>query len=99
MGAVEQFTRRGIRLELAEGDNVRAIGALNESLRMAIKTQKRQIINELRWREFEALLAIVAPAYRTPAHELEEIRAIARADLASAIEAYRIMARQIGGRP
>ncbi|MFM7294580.1 MAG: hypothetical protein ACKO1K_07175 [Burkholderiales bacterium] len=97
MGAVEQFTRRGIRLELADGDNVRAIGTLNDSLRTAIKTQKRQIIDELKRQEFEALLAIVAPAYRTPAHELEEIRSLAKEDLASAIEAYRVMAKQIKG--
>lgn len=93
MGAVEQFMRRGIRLELADGDNVRAIGTLNESLRAAIKTQKAQIIGELNWREFEALLAIVAPAYNTPAHEYAEMREAARRDLPAAIHAYRDMAK------
>ncbi len=92
MGAVEQFTRRGIRLELADGDNVRAIGALNDSLRAAIKTQKAQIIGELQRREFEALLSIVAPDYRTPAHEYAEIREAAAGDMAAAIETYRFMA-------
>ena len=75
MGAVEQFARRGIRLELADGDNVRAIGTLNDSIWAAIKTQKIQIVDELQWQEFEALLSIVAPAYNTPAHEIDESEA------------------------
>lgn len=95
MGAVEQFTRRGIRLELADGENVRAIGTLNDSLRAAIKTQKAQIIDELERQEFEALLAIVAPAYNTPANELDEIRQSARNNLASALVAYRLLANEI----
>jgi hypothetical protein len=95
MGALDQFTRRGIRLELADGDNVRAIGTLNDSLRSAIKTQKAQIIGELQRREFETLLAIVAPAYNTPAHEYAEIRAAARDDLDCALIAYRDLARQV----
>ena len=98
MGAVEQFARRGIRLELADGDNVRAIGTLNDSLRAAIKTQKTQIIDELQWQEFETLLSIVAPAYNTPAHELNEICNTARNDLSSALISYRLMAKQIEGR-
>ena len=97
MGAVEQFLRRGIRLELADGDNVRAIGTLNDSLRAAIKTQKAQIIGELQRREFEALLSIVAPAYNTLAGEYMEIRAAAAGDMAAAIQSYRIMAKQIKG--
>ena len=51
--------------------------------------------NGEQWREFESLLAIVAPAYNTPAHELEEIRDTARNDLTSALIAYRVMAKQI----
>ena len=47
------------------------------------------------WREFESLLKVVAPAYDTPAHELEEIRDTARDDLTSALIAYRVMAKQI----
>jgi hypothetical protein len=47
------------------------------------------------WREFESLLEIVAPAYNTPAHELDEIREAARNDLASALIAYRLMAKEI----
>ncbi|MBC7623528.1 MAG: hypothetical protein H7232_09100 [Aeromicrobium sp.] len=97
MGAVDQFTRRGIRLELADGDNVRAIGTLNDSLRSAIKTQKAQIIGELQRREFEALLSIVAPAYNTPAHEYAEIREAAAGDMAEAIICFRSMAKQIKG--
>ena len=45
--------------------------------------------------EFESLLAIVAPSYKTPAHELDEIREAAKADLVAAICAYRLMARHI----
>jgi hypothetical protein len=51
-----------------------------------------------KWREFESLLAIVAPAYNTPAHELIEIRETAHNDLASALIAYRLMAKQIESR-
>ena len=47
------------------------------------------------WREFESLLAIVAPAYNTPTHELAEIRETACNDLAAALIAYRFMAKQI----
>lgn len=95
MGALEQFARRGIRLELADGDNVRAIGTLNDSLRTAIKTQKPQIIGELKRREFEALLAIVARAHNTPAHEIVELRQLARDNIDDALSCYRIMAKQI----
>jgi hypothetical protein len=94
MGAVEQFTRRGIRLELADGNNVRAIGTLNDSLRAAIKTQKAQIIDELKRQEFEALLSIVAPAYNTPAHEYQQIREVAATDLVAALACFRELARQ-----
>jgi hypothetical protein len=48
-----------------------------------------------KWQEFESLLAIVAPAYNTPANELDEIREAARNDLASALIAYRLMATEI----
>ena len=47
------------------------------------------------WLEFKRLLAIVAPAYRTPAHEYAEMRAAARGDLACALIAYRELARQV----
>ena len=95
MGAVEQFLRRGIRLELADGDNVRVIGTLNESLRTAIKTQKAQIIDELHWREFETLLAIVGPSYRTRPDEYPVLREVARGDLANALIYYRSEAKRI----
>jgi hypothetical protein len=47
------------------------------------------------WQEFDSLLEIVAPAYNTPAHELDEIREAARRDIASALIAYRLMAKEI----
>lgn len=49
------------------------------------------------WREFESLLARVAPAYNTPVHEYAEIREAAARDLAAALECYRLMAKQIKG--
>ena len=49
------------------------------------------------WQDFESLLEIVAPAYNTPAHELDEIRETARSDLASALIAYRLMAKEVRG--
>jgi hypothetical protein len=48
-----------------------------------------------KWQEFESLLAIVAPAYNTPANELDEIREVACRDIASALIAYRLMAKEI----
>jgi hypothetical protein len=50
-----------------------------------------------KWREFESLLEVVAPAYNTPAHELDGIREAARNDLASALVAYRLMAKEVRG--
>jgi hypothetical protein len=54
-------------------------------------------VDSEKWQEFETLLAIVAPAYKTPAHELNEIREAARDDLAAALVAYRLMAREVRG--
>lgn len=51
--------------------------------------------NSEQWAEFEALLAIVAPAYDTPAHEYDWAREAARGDLAAALIAYRAMAKEI----
>ena len=97
MGAIERFLTHGVRLELAANENIRVTGKLSDWLRTAIKTQKTQLMHELHWREFESLLAIVAPAYKTPAHELDEIRAVAKCDLPAAILAYRTMANHIKG--
>ena len=47
------------------------------------------------WREFESLLAIVAPAYRTPPPQYGQIRDTARHDLNAALTAYREMAAQL----
>lgn len=94
MGVLDQFIKRGIRLELADNDNVRAIGNLNDSLRAAIKTQKIQIIGELQQKEFDVLLAIVAPAHNTPEHEYAVIREAAASDLSAAVSTYRSMAKQ-----
>jgi hypothetical protein len=98
MGALDVFLAKGISFELLTSDQIRAQGALDDSLRAAIKAAKPNIINELQWREFESLIEIVAPTYNTPAHELDEIRETARNDLASALIAYRFMANQIESR-
>ena len=71
MGALDAFFASGVRFELLAGDQIRAIGTLNEAFRAEIKAQKTVLIDELKWLEFERLLVIVAPAYRTPAHELQ----------------------------
>lgn len=49
------------------------------------------------WREFESLLAIVGPAYRTPMHDYAEMRKLAQNDIESALSAYREIVRQIHG--
>jgi hypothetical protein len=92
MGALDTFLAKGVRFELLTNDQIAAQGALDDSLRAAIRSEKPKIINELQWREFESLLAIVAPAYKTPAHELDEIREAARTDLTAALIAYQTMA-------
>jgi len=94
MGAVERFMRQGIRLELADDNNVRAIGTLTDDARAAIKSRKPQIINELLWQEFEQLLAIVGLAYSTPTDQYPLIREIAQSDLPAALTCYRDLARR-----
>ena len=96
MDALRHFQVHGVHFELQAGDAIRAIGRLDDSLRKEIRAQKQLIVNELRWKEFESLLAIVGPAYRTPTHEYAEMREAARNDLPAALIAYRDMARQEG---
>lgn len=97
MGALDMFLAKGIRFELLADNKIRAQRAIDDAIRAAIKTEKPKIINELQWREFESLLAIVAPAYNTPAHELDEIRQAARGDLVAALVSYRLMAKEVQG--
>lgn len=47
-----------------------------------------------KWREFEMLLAIVGPTYKTPDDEYAQIRAMARRDLPAALSSYRILLKQ-----
>ena len=77
------------------GDNVRAIGSLDDSLRAAIRAQKPQIVGELQWRELEMLLAVIGPAYRIPASEYAEMREAARRDLPAALTCYRSLLAQV----
>jgi len=95
MGALDTFLAKGIRFELLTEDQIRAQGALDDSLRAAIKAAKPNIIKELQWREFEVLLAIVGPAYKTPVDEYAQIRAVARHDLSGALICYRELLKQL----
>ena len=95
METIEHFRAHGVRFELQAGDTIRAIGRLDDPLRADIKLHKANIIHELQWREFESLLAIVGPAYRTPAHEYPLMRQAAQQEMPAALIAYREMARQI----
>jgi len=45
--------------------------------------------------QFEALLAIVAPAHNTPAEQYAEIREAAKGDIAGAIASFTEQARQV----
>ena len=62
---------------------------------VAQRVQHPQQHEGKQWLEFEALLAIVAPAYNTPPHEVEWAREAARGDLEAALIAYRLMAKEI----
>ena len=46
------------------------------------------------WREFEMLLAIVGPTYKTPEDEYAQIRAVAHHDLSGALLSYRVLLKQ-----
>ena len=92
MGTLEHFQAHGVHFELQAGDSIRAIGPLDDLLRVDIRTRKQFIVNELHWREFEVLLAIVGPAHNTPKHEYAVMRECAQADLANALICYRSMA-------
>lgn len=95
MGAIEQLLAKGIRLELQPDNNIRATGRLDDSLRASIRAQKQVLVTELQWRAFEHLLAVVGPAFRTPAHEYAEIREAAKRDLTGALSAYQAMIRKL----
>lgn len=88
---ISQNVARGELTELTKGASVSFVGtAQGASGDISHNTGDQ-------WREFEKLLAIVAPAYNTPAHEYAEIRETAAGDMAAAIETYRSMAKQIKG--
>lgn len=95
MGAIDHFLKQGVRFKLQSADAIVAFGSLDDALRVAIREHKAQLIHELQWTEFEHLLAAVAPAYNTPAHEYAVIRDAAQADLPAALDAYRTMAAQL----
>ncbi len=60
---------------------------------LAVATPLRD--SNAQWQVFEALLAIVAPAYNTPAHEVEWAREAAWGDLEAVLVSYREMAAQV----
>jgi hypothetical protein len=49
------------------------------------------------WLELERLLACAVATFKIPVHEAAEMRELARNDLANALSAYRVMARQSEG--
>ena len=69
-------------------DSVRACMGSAQQVHTAQQADSEQ------WREFETLLAIVGPAYNTPAHEYAEIRDAARRDIQAALECYRLLANE-----
>ena len=74
-----------------------ARGELTELTKGCRAFQKPSPAARDQWQEFESLLEIVAPAYNTQPHELDEIQEAARNDLASALIAYRFMAKEVRG--
>jgi hypothetical protein len=95
MEVLAHFLKQGVRFALNPNDAVLATGIINDTLRAEIKAQKDNIIYALKWNEFESLLAVVAPAYNTPAHEYDWAREAARGDLDAALVSYRELAAQI----
>ena len=98
---LEHATAEGVVLTLSPAGAITVAGGPSPVDRRLpiIRDHKFELVQVLRaaekWREFEMLLAIVAPAYNTASHELDEIRDTARNDLASALISYRLMAKQI----
>jgi len=88
---ISQNGARGELTELTKGASVGFVGTAQSASGDISQITRDQ------WREFEALLAAVAPAYNTQPHELDEIREAARNDLASALIAYRLMAKEVRG--
>ena len=97
MRALDYFLARGIRLELDASDNVRAIGTLNDSLRMEIRAQKSLILGELQWCGFETILALAIAEFKIPADEVIVMRELAASDLTNALNAYRASVVVIAG--
>jgi hypothetical protein len=94
----------GVILSLTSRGGIRAIGetvAVNRWLPI-IRDNKTALVSTLKvtsaeqWREFESLLAIVGPAFNTPAHEYAEIREVAAGDPINALECFRTLAERDG---
>ena len=88
---ISQNGARGEPTELTKGASVGFVGT-----DQGASGDISQITRD-QWREFDAALAIVAPAYNTPPHEYAEIREAAGLDIATALISFREMARQIEG--
>lgn len=98
---LEHANAEGVVLALSSAGAIKVAGdqsAVDKWL-PTIRDHKPELVQVLRaaeqWREFMSLLGIVGPAYNTASHELDEIREAARGDLASALIAYRVLARQV----
>lgn len=98
---LEHATAEGVALTLSLAGAITVTGGqpVVDKWLPIIRDHKPELVQVLRaaeqWREFMSLLGIVGPAYKTPAHELAEIRDTGRSDLTSALIAYRVMAKQI----
>ena len=98
---LEYATAEEVVLTLATAGAIKVAGGqpvVDKWLPM-IRNHKPELVQVPRepeqWREFMSLLGIVGPAYNTASHEYAEIREAARGDLASALIAYRVSARQV----
>jgi hypothetical protein len=100
---IKEAMADGVNLVLSHGGTIRATGeqvAVNHWLPI-IRDNKSAIVSILRvanasqWREFESLLAIVGPAYRTPEDQYPLIREVAGLDMFAALLYYRDLAKQV----
>ena len=107
MGAlVDQFAAAGVRFERGEVGNLRALGALTDELRTAIRTHKPAIVAELaandagtanpgQRQELRELIAIILA--RDTEAERTETLAVACADPHAALTSFRILVAELHG--
>ena len=98
---LEHANAEGVVLTLSSAGAIKVAGdqPVVDKWLPIIRDHKPELVQVLReneqWHEFMSLLGIVGPAYNTASHEYAEIREAALGDLASALLAYRTLARQV----